>query len=181
VREQTTAHHERRAFTPAVLSRIDEMTNKTLALYERMRRWPAGHWLFTRAICFKAPYFASISPKIEALQPGRCEVSLRHRRKITNHIGTVHAIALCNMAELAGGMMTEVSLPGSMRWIPQGMTVEYVKKAVGTMRAVATPAIPIVESNEAYALPVHVIVTDPKGDTVFSATISMWLSPKRSS
>jgi acyl-coenzyme A thioesterase PaaI-like protein len=108
-------------------------------------------------------------------------VTLRHRRKVTNHIGTVHAIALCNMAELAGGMVTEVSLPDSMRWIPKGMTVEYVKKAVGTMRAVATPSIPIVEANEGYALPVEVIVTDAKDETVFRATISMWLSPKRSS
>ena len=157
------------------------MANKTLALYRRMQRWPAGAWLFTRAICFKAPYFASISPRIERLEPNRCEVTLRHRRKVTNHLGTVHAIALCNMAELAGGMVTEVSLPDSMRWIPKGMTVEYVKKAIGTMRAVATLSIPIVEANEGYALPVEVIVTDPNGETTFRATISMWLSPKRSS
>jgi len=155
------------------------MANKTLVLFERMRRWPAGHWLFTRAICFKAPYFASISPKIEVLEPNRCEVSLRHRRKVTNHIGTVHAIALCNMAELAGGLMTEVSLPDSMRWIPKGMSVEYVKKAVGTLRAVATPAIPIVASDTGYELPTRVVVADPAGETVFQATISMWLSPKR--
>ncbi|MEQ1512275.1 MAG: hotdog fold domain-containing protein [Lysobacteraceae bacterium] len=155
------------------------MANKTLALYRRMLRLPAGGWLFTRAICFKAPYFASISPRIETLEPNRCEVTLRHRRKVTNHLGTVHAIALCNMAELAGGMVTEVSLPDSMRWIPKGMSVEYLKKAVGTMRAVATLSIPVVESTEGYALPVEVAVTDPKGDTVFRATISMWLSPKR--
>lgn len=157
------------------------MANKTLALYRRMQRWPAGNWLFTRAICFKAPYFASISPRIEKLEPDHCEVTLRHRRKVTNHLGTVHAIALCNMAELAGGMVTEVSLPDSMRWIPKGMTVEYVKKAIGTMRAVATPSIPIVEANEGYALPVEVVVTDPKDETVFRAAITMWLSPKRTS
>lgn len=157
------------------------MANKTLALYRRMQRWPAGNWLFTRAICFKAPYFASISPCIETLAPNRCEVTLRHRRKVTNHLGTVHAIALCNMAELAGGMVTEVSLPDSMRWIPKGMTVEYVKKAVGLMRAVASPSIPVTEASEGYALPVEVIVTDPNGETVFRATISMWLSPKRPS
>lgn len=157
------------------------MANKSLALYRRLQRWPAGGWLFARAICFKAPYFASISPRIEMLEPNRCEVTLRHRRKVTNHIGTVHAIALCNMAELAGGMVTEVSLPDSMRWIPKGMTVEYVKKAVGTMRAVAAPSIPVVESSEGYALPVDVVVTDRDGETVFRATISMWLSPKRPS
>ena len=157
------------------------MANKSLALYRRLQRLPAGGWLFTRAICFKAPYFASISPRIELLEPNRCEVMLRHRRKVTNHIGSVHAIALCNMAELAGGMVTEVSLPDSMRWIPKGMTVEYVKKAIGTMRAVAIPTIPVVESSEGYALPVDVVVTDSKSDTVFRATISMWLSPKRPS
>ena len=155
------------------------MANKTLALYRRMLAWPAGRWLFTRAICFKAPYFGSIGPRITVLEPNRCEVTLRHRRKITNHLGTIHAIALCNVAELAGGMMTEVSLPDSMRWIPKGMTVEYVKKAIGTMHAVATPSIPIAASGEAYALPVEVIVSDPQGETVFRATITMWLSPKR--
>jgi acyl-coenzyme A thioesterase PaaI-like protein len=155
------------------------MANRTLALYDRMRRWPAGGWLFSRAICFKAPYFASISPSIHLLEPGRCEASLRHRRKLTNHLGTVHAIALCNLAELAGGMMTEASLPDGMRWIPKGMTVEYLKKAVGAMRATATPAIPVVAASEGYALPVEVVVRDPQGDAVFRATISMWLSPKR--
>jgi hypothetical protein len=32
------------------------------------------------------------------------------------------------MAELAGGTMTEVTVPTSHRWIPKGMTVEYLKK-----------------------------------------------------
>ena len=154
------------------------MANKTLALYERMRRWPAGHWLFTRAICFKAPYFGSISPLIEVLEPGRCVARLRRHRGITNHIGSVHAIAMCNLAELVGGMMTEVSLPDSMRGIPKGMTVEYVKKAMGTIRGVATPAIPIVAASDGYELPVDVVLTDDAGDVVFRATISMWMSPR---
>jgi acyl-coenzyme A thioesterase PaaI-like protein len=154
------------------------MANKTLALYDRMRRWPAGQWLFSRGICFKAPYFGSIRPQITVLEPGRCEATLRHRRAVTNHLGTVHAIALCNLAELAGGMVTEASLPDGMRWIPKGMTVEYRKKAVGTMHGVATPAIPVVAADAGYELPVIVDVTDPAGDLVFRATIAMWLSPK---
>ena len=154
------------------------MANKTLALHDRMRRWPAGQWLFSRAICFKAPYFASIRPRITVLEPGRCEAVLRHRRAVTNHLGTVHAIALCNLAELAGGMVTEASLPDGMRWIPKGVTVECRKTAVGTMRGVATPAIPVVAADTGYELPVVVDVTDPAGDIVFRATIAMWLSPK---
>jgi len=155
------------------------MANRLLELHRRMVRWPAGRWLFSRAVCFKAPYFAGIAPRIEALEPGRCEATLRHRRRVTNHLGTVHAIALCNLAELAAGLMTDASLPAPMRWIPKGMTVEYLKKAVGTMRAVATPAQPMVESAQGYDLPVDVVVADPAGDAVFRARIAMWVSPQR--
>ncbi len=155
------------------------MTASVLQLYDRMSRWPAGRWLFSRAVCFKAPYFASIAPRIESLAPERCEVTLRHRRRVTNHLGTVHAIALCNLAELSAGLMTDASLPPSMRWIPKGMTVEYLKKAVGTMRAVATPAQPIVEAAQGYNLPVDVVISDPAGDAVFRARIAMWISPRR--
>ena len=155
------------------------MTASVLALYRRITRWPAGHWLFSRAVCLKAPYFASIAPRIEVLEPGRCVASLRHRRKVTNHIGTVHAIALCNLAELSGGLAIDATLPASMRWIPKGMTVEYLRKAVGTMRAVATPAQPAIEADTGYELPVDVEVTDPAGEAVFRARISMWISPRR--
>jgi acyl-coenzyme A thioesterase PaaI-like protein len=155
------------------------MTASVLQLYDRMSRWPAGRWLFSRAVCFKAPYFASIAPRIEALAPQRCEATLRHRRRVTNHLGTVHAIALCNLAELSAGLMTDASLPPSMRWIPKGMTVEYLKKAVGTMRAVATPAQPLAEATQGYDLPVDVVVSDPAGDAVFRARIAMWVSPRR--
>ena len=149
-----------------------------LALYQRLAGWPAGRWLFSRLVCLKAPYFSSIAPRIVVLEPGRGIATLRHRRAVTNHIGTVHAIALCNLAEFIGGLTCEVSIPHTMRWIPKGMTVEYRKKAVGTMHAVATPAIPVVAATEGYELPVVIDVTDPGGDVVFRATIAMWLSPK---
>ena len=154
------------------------MAADVLSLYRRITRWPAGHWLFSRAVCLKAPYFASISPRIETLEPNRCVATIRHRRKITNHLGTVHAIALCNLAELTAGLMTDASLPASMRWIPKGMSVEYVKKAVGTMCATALPVQRIVEAQEGYEWPVEVTVTDPADQIVFRARISMWLSPR---
>lgn len=155
------------------------MSATVLSLYRRFSRWPAGRWLFSRAVCFRAPYFATIAPRFVSLEPGRCEVQMRDRRRVHNHLGTVHAIALCNLAELAAGVMTDASLPASMRWIPRGMQVEYLKKAVGPMRAVATPDVPIVEAATPYELPVTVAVTDRAGDTVFHARIAMWVSPKR--
>jgi len=150
-----------------------------LKLYRKFMRFPAGQWLFSRAVCFKAPYFGSIKPTIRLLEHSRCEATIPHRRAVHNHIGTVHAIALCNLAELCAGVLTDASLPADMRWIPKGMTVSYLKKASGTMRAVATPNIPITSAAEGYDLPINVDVFDPAGQKVFNAEIRMWLTPRR--
>jgi acyl-coenzyme A thioesterase PaaI-like protein len=154
------------------------MSADVLEIYRKFSRKPFGQWLFSKLICFKAPYFGSINPRVLVLEPNRGEARITHRRKVTNHLGTVHAIALCNLAEYIGGLTTDVSIPRSMRWIPKGMTVEYLKKAVGTMHAVATPAFPPHESAEGYELPMDVSITSPQGDAVFRARISMWVSPK---
>jgi acyl-coenzyme A thioesterase PaaI-like protein len=155
------------------------MANQVLALYTKLAGKPLGKWLFAKLVCWKAPYFASIAPRIESLEPGRGVASIAHRRRVTNHIGTVHAIALCNLAEFIGGLTCEVSIPPSMRWIPKGMTVEYLKKAVGTMRATATPAFAPYAADDGYELPFDVVVTDPAGDIVFRAVIAMWVSPRK--
>ena len=65
-----------------------------------------------------------------------------------------------------------------MRWIPKGMTVEYLGKANGTMHAVATPDVAPVEAAQGYDLPVTVVVRDPPGAGLPRA-IAMWVSPKR--
>ena len=155
------------------------MTSPVLATYRRLAAKPGGRWLFSRLVCLKAPYFASIAPRVERLEPGLGIASLRHRRRVRNHIGSVHAIALCNLAEFIGGLTTEVSLPAHMRWIPKGMQVQYLRKAMGTMRARAVLRIaPDPAAAAGHELPVHVEVSGPDGECVFRATISMWVSPK---
>jgi len=148
-----------------------------LATWNRLRRWPAGEWLFSRAVCFKAPYFTTIPPRITKLEPNLCEARLRDRRAVHNHIGTVHAIAMCNLAELCAGVMTDASLPQGMRWIPKGMSVRYLAKAHGTLTGSARPEFEPRVASEGYELPVLVEVKDTAGETVFDARVLMWLSP----
>ncbi len=155
------------------------MTGSVLQLYQRISRWPAGRWLFSRLVCWKAPYFSSIAPRIVSLAPGRGEATLRHRRAVRNHLGTVHAIALCNLAEFIGGLTCDASIPASMRWIPRGMTVEYPRKATGTMHALALPAFAPLVADAGYALPVDVDIANDAGETVFRARIDMWVSPRQ--
>jgi hypothetical protein len=154
------------------------MTTPLLRTYQKLTSYPFGHWLFSKAVCFKAPYFGSISPRFIVLENGRCEAIIKDRRAVHNHIGTVHAIALCNLAEMCAGVMTDASIPADMRWIPKGMTVSYLKKAKGVMHGIATPMIPIVSTSESYDLPINVDILDSVGQKVFHAEIRMWLSPK---
>ena len=154
------------------------MSTPILPQFRRLSSKPGGKWLFSRLVCLKAPYFASIAPRMELLEPGRAVATLRHRRAVTNHLGTVHAIALCNLAEFTGGLACDVSIPASMRWIPRGMTVEYLKKAVGSMRATATPAFAPRDAAEGYELPFDVVIENPQGEAVFKASIAMWVSPR---
>ena len=152
----------------------------TLALWQRLHNKPLGKWLFGRMFCFIAPYFGTIKPQFLQLEPKRCQVGLRKRRAVHNHIGTVHAIAMCNLAEAAAGAMTEVTVPpATHRWIPTGMTVEYLKKATTDLVATATPATGDGELAENY--PVQVEVLDRTGTCVFRALITMRVSPREKS
>ena len=153
------------------------MPAQALRMFRKIGGSGPGRWLFSRIICWKAPYFGSISPRFEVLEPGRCVVRLRQRRAIQNHIGTVHAIALCNAAELAGGMATEVTLPTSMRWIPKGMSVRYLKKALGTLRATARVS-EVSDRSGGQDLHALVEVRDQADEIVFDADITMWVSPR---
>jgi acyl-coenzyme A thioesterase PaaI-like protein len=154
------------------------MSSQALRLFRRLGGSSSGRWLFSRLICRRAPYFASIAPRVELLESGRCIVQIRDRRAVRNHIGTVHAIALCNMAELAGGLATDATIPDAMRWIPKGMRVRYLAKARGAMTATALVA-PIADAAFAQELQAHVEVRDPAGDVVFEADIAMWVSPRK--
>jgi acyl-coenzyme A thioesterase PaaI-like protein len=149
----------------------------TLSIWGRFASKPGGKWAFSRLVCLKAPYFASIRPLFEELRPGYCRLRIRKRRAVLNHIGTVHAIAMCNMAELAGGTMTEVTIPATHRWIPRGMTVEYLKKATTDLVAVATPVAKPDGSASDYQ--VEVVVRDREDAPVLRATITMWVTPRK--
>ena len=154
------------------------MASAALGLFRRFGASAPGRWLVSRLVCLRAPYFASIAPRIEQLEPGLCVVRMRDRRAVHNHIGTVHAIALCNMAELAGGLATDAAIPASLRWIPKGMGVRYLRRAIGPMTATARIE-PIADRPEAREAHARVEITDAAGHVVFDADITMWISPRK--
>lgn len=156
-----------------------QSSGATFAIWQKLQKVPFGKWLFTRAVCFKAPYFRTVHPLIHELRPGFCRVSAPNRRGVHNHLGTYHAIASCNMAEIAGGIMTEATVPPSHRWIPVGMTVEYNAKATTGVTSIARlDAIPEFGDDPTEMI-VPVDVLDAAGEVFVSAEITMRVSRKK--
>lgn len=150
----------------------------TLQIWQSCASKPLGKWFFSKLFCFNAPYFGTIKPIFDEVRPEFCSIRLKKRRSVQNHLSSVHAIAMCNLAEAAGGTMTEVTVPPTHRWIPKGMTVEYLQKATTDLKAIATPlSTPDWENPGEY--PVGVSVTDENNKVVFRATINMWISKKK--
>ncbi|WP_223481736.1 MULTISPECIES: hotdog fold domain-containing protein [unclassified Pseudomonas] len=130
-----------------------------------------GPQAFSKMACQVAPYFSTINPLVTELRKGCATVQVPFAKEITNHLGTVHAIAMCNAAELAAGMMTDVSIPEGARWIPKGMTVEYLAKAKTGVTAVADGGSVdwTTEGDKLVPVDIH----DVEGKKVFTARITM--------
>jgi acyl-coenzyme A thioesterase PaaI-like protein len=145
-------------------------------MWRRLASNRIGRWLFARLVCRRAPSFGSISPRFHKLAPGICHVSMKKRRRVENHIGTVHALAMGNLCELAAGVLMEATTPNGMRWIPKGMQIHYLAKAPTDVSA--TARIEPVCWSEAQDVIVPVSVTDTGGNEVVRADITMYVSPK---
>jgi acyl-coenzyme A thioesterase PaaI-like protein len=151
--------------------------SRALRGWQQLSGTATGRWLFSRVVCFKAPYFGSIHPVIDRLEPGRAVAHMKKRRAVTNHIGTVHAIAMANLCELVAGTLTEVSIPDSMRWIPRGMNISYLAKAATGVTATGT--FPKIPEGRAQDVVVPVDVVDEAGTVVVHADITMYVSPRK--
>lgn len=151
--------------------------NKTAHLLEKFKKYSFGLWLFTRAICFKAPYFSTIRPLFTELKPGVGEARLKKRRAVQNHLGTVHAIAIANLCELVAGTTLEITIPDTHRWIPKAMKINYISKAKTDL--VAQTFISVDQWPEVGSLNVFVEVLDQDKHQVVTADIEMYISRKK--
>ncbi|WP_020670541.1 hotdog fold domain-containing protein [Amycolatopsis nigrescens] len=151
----------------------------TFAMWRRLAGRPGGRRLFSAAMCLRVPYFRTVLPSVRELRPGYCEVTAPKWWGVHNHIGTFHAIAACNLAEIAMGMLAEATVPATHRWLPKGMTVEYTAKAETGLRAVAElPEIPEFGA-DGVELPVPFIISDTHGKPVVTGTIAIWVTRKK--
>ncbi len=152
--------------------------SSVLRLWQRLGRLPLGDRLFSVAFGRKAPYFASIRPRFTVVEPHHVELVIPDRRRVHNHLGTVHAIALCNGLEAAMGALAEVSIPRGKRWIPKGMEVSYTAKADSDITCTAETT-PEQWTSDDPDLPVRVRGVRADGTVVIEGVIHLWVTDKR--
>lgn len=136
-----------------------------------------GDRLFSFAFSQVAPYFWTIRPRFTVIQPNRAEVVIRKRRGVQNHIGTVHAIALCNGLEAAMGALAEATIPSNKRWIPKGMDISYTAKATTDITCIAETD-PEQWTSDDPNLHVRVRGEREDGVVVIEGVIKLWVTEK---
>lgn len=120
----------------------------------------------------------------EALTEDRAVVVVRNRRRVQNHIGTVHASAMGLLGETATGAVVGMNVPDDRVPVLKGMRMDYLKRAQGALRAEAslTPEMQVhIRTEERGELSVPVRITDESGESPLDCEyVWAWRSRKKS-
>jgi acyl-coenzyme A thioesterase PaaI-like protein len=123
------------------------------------------------------PYSGSVGPRVRQLEPGYCRVEIPDRRSNRQHLGSVHAIALLNVAEQASGLAMMAGLPDGVRGIVTSISMQYLKKARGPITAVSSVDIPTVTEDLDFEVTADCLDRD---DAVVARAVVRWrLGPVR--
>jgi acyl-coenzyme A thioesterase PaaI-like protein len=159
-----------------VLPSVDTHGNPIRDAWDRLHALPGGKAAFSRLVGTLAPYTGSIGARVVELRHGYARVQMRDRRAVRNHLRSVHAIALCNLAELTGNVALAYSLPDDARFIVAGLSIEYVAKARGTITGISECPVPASSERREYEVPVS--LQDPDGREVARVTLRSLVGPK---
>ena len=138
---------------------------------------PGGKAIFSWLLGRLVPYTGTIGARVEELRDGYARVTLRDRRIVRNHLRSIHAIALMTMAELATGLALNYGMRPDTRSILKGLSIEYTKKARGTLTAEANA--PVLTSNEEREINVETAIRDEDGDVVATAQARWLVGPRK--
>lgn len=147
-----------------------------LRSWDRLSPLPGGKRLFSWLVGRKVPYTGTISARIEELSPGYSKVRLRDRRRVRNHLDSVHAVALINLGELSTGLALSTALPAEARGIPTNLSIEFLKKARGPITAECRH--PAGEGTEQRDEEIAADLTDESGDVVARVTARWRVGPR---
>jgi len=141
--------------------------------WSRCGRLPAGRRLFSLALGLYIPYSRSIGARVSELGPGYARIELPDRRRVRNHLNSIHAIALTNLGELTTGLALFSATADNMRGILTEIQTSYLKKARGRLVASAEYRLPVTLADDTRC-EIEALIRDRAGDTV-AVVRATWL------
>ncbi|MEE2732575.1 MAG: DUF4442 domain-containing protein [Pseudomonadota bacterium] len=143
-----------RSFLSRVVSRINRSPEQV--------RPRALTLIYGRAVRFAG--MAGV--KVEFLSHSRAVLSLRNRKRVQNHLGTIHAAAVGLLAESASGLVVGMHVPDSRVVVLKTLHLDFLKRVSGNLKATASLAqvqIDQIQTQERGEVVVVVQLTDDKG------------------
>jgi acyl-coenzyme A thioesterase PaaI-like protein len=156
---------------------MPDLTRRVANAWNRLAPLPGGSWLFSRLLGRMVPYSGSIRPRVLVLEQGYACVAIQERRRLRNHLRSVHALALANLGELTSGLAMTLALPPGTRGIPVRIEIDYLKKARGRIVAEGRASPPQTVSGDLDST-ATADLTDEAGETVARVTVTWRLSPE---
>lgn len=154
------------------------MAQKTYAIYQNFLRYPRGKQLFSVAYARVAPYFRTVRPQVREVRPNYAELTIKNRKAVHNHIGTLHAIAVCNGLEAAMGLVAEATCPDPQRWLPRGLQVRYLAKSTTDLLCVAETSPEDWDKTAPFDVDVRVKAVRTDGVVAVEGIIPVYVSDK---
>lgn len=151
--------------------------NPVRSMWDRLSAIPGGRAIFSKLLGWWAPYTGTIKPRVAELREGYARVEMADRRAVRNHLDSIHAMALVNLAEVASGLSVTYSLPDDYRGILVGFDIDYTKKARGRLTAEGDVVVPSFDG-ERREVEVPVVTRDEDGEVVTEATARWLIGPK---
>jgi acyl-coenzyme A thioesterase PaaI-like protein len=161
---------------PNFLRRLSD-PSQVMTLWNMLQSVPGGGKLMGQLVGRMAPYTGTIKPELLELSPGFSRMRMKDRRKLRNHLNSVHAIALMNLGEATTGVAMLASMAPNTRGIPIRLTMDYLKKARGPITC--TCKCDVLSSNEERETDVSAELTNEKDEVVARIHARWKIGPSR--
>lgn len=120
--------------------------------------------------------------KVEKLTESGAVISVKNKKSVQNHIGSVHAVASILIAESATGYVVGMNIPDSAVPVIKTIRADYLKRASGDMRAessLTSEQIRMMQTQEKGETVVPVTVTDGEGKEPIVMEMTWAWTPKK--